>query len=355
MKAEYIILHHSGTPITQSAADLDNYYKEQGYNQGKLGMYASFHYSIDYKGVITRHRQENEIGYHSQVEKVNYKSIAICLIGNFDEEEPLEVQKSSLQRLVAEIRERQGRLPVIPYNEFDSEATSPGKKVTKDWIKGLFAKEMTLQEMRLQEEIDKLRKELEEVYGGKREIDTLLEKQRVYIKNLEVQSEQYKKDLAQSIRKQGKTETNIENLRSQLINTRKDLERVLQLAGQKETELHSFRRDSMEKKKELEEVLKLIGRKEADTTLLNNQVKSTKLELENVLKLAGRREVEANDLRVQLIKKEKRIKHLKVQLVMSRREINDFKTSLERAEEKLARRSIFRIFRRKKKLVPATA
>ena len=139
---KWIILHHSGglasDPLfdtsNQTFKDIDDYHKFRwnGTTNSSLGYYSGYHYVIDKLGIITQARNDLEGGAHTI--GMNYQSIGICLIGNFDAKYPTEQQKKTLSVLLSIL---QGRylIPwsrIVPHRTFANK-TCFGKNLTNTW------------------------------------------------------------------------------------------------------------------------------------------------------------------------------------------------------------------------------
>lgn len=111
-KPKHIILHHSITP-----RDLNKDITENSFNNSHKARefpasffkgntwYIGYHYVIYGDGEIRQYRDHNEPGAHCKEDGMNYKSIGICLVGDFDNETPSKAQIGSLRGLVNELRD----------------------------------------------------------------------------------------------------------------------------------------------------------------------------------------------------------------------------------------------------------
>lgn len=125
---EEIIVHHSGV-TGQNSEDYANYHV--GHN-GWPGI--GYHYVIenpnnlgDSRSIIVQGNPLDNISYHTVGQ--NTKSVAICVSGNFEIEEPTPEQMEALTWLIAHIR---GELPqeLEVYGHRDFSATScPGRNL----------------------------------------------------------------------------------------------------------------------------------------------------------------------------------------------------------------------------------
>lgn len=120
-----IIIHHSLVSYNKNADQFDainEYHKRKwnGKTKSSLGFYGGYHYQISKLGDVKRYRKENETGAHCSQKLMNYRSIGICLDGNFDIEEPTQEQCRSLYKLIKELQDIYG-VPdgnVYPHRHF---------------------------------------------------------------------------------------------------------------------------------------------------------------------------------------------------------------------------------------------
>jgi len=100
-KIEYIIIHHSATKKETTNFNAVNEYH---LSLGWKGI--GYHYFIEEDGTVKQGRDENTEGAHCRSDRMNHRSIGICLAGNFTEEEPSVGQLASLQSLLDLLRKR---------------------------------------------------------------------------------------------------------------------------------------------------------------------------------------------------------------------------------------------------------
>lgn len=141
-KIDKIVVHHSFTP---KALDMDkvinsisNNHKERLHQPvSKTGLYVAYHYVIGAKGRVKRTRMDDEIGYHASNWPVNQTSLGICLLGNFDAEQPDPEQLWALRDIIKTIKARYVITSVKGHRAYSSK-TCPGKNVTDQMIEDAF-------------------------------------------------------------------------------------------------------------------------------------------------------------------------------------------------------------------------
>lgn len=130
MKPKYLIIHHSANK-NSTFDNVDAYHKSKGW--GGIG----YHYFIETSGEVKQGRKENEIGAHCKDDKMNYKSIGICLAGNFMEHLWTPEQLKSLEELLFKLEKKYNidRIHnVLGHQEVDGASTDcPGYLIY--WLK----------------------------------------------------------------------------------------------------------------------------------------------------------------------------------------------------------------------------
>lgn len=88
-KPQFIIVHHSASSRDHTNIDQINaWHKARGFPQSSLGYYVGYHYVIFPDGKVFQARNDLEIGAHAKTaDGMNFKSIGICLAGNYETEE----------------------------------------------------------------------------------------------------------------------------------------------------------------------------------------------------------------------------------------------------------------------------
>ena len=110
-KPQNIVVHHSITP-----RDLNPDVTENSFNQTHKSKdfpasywnartwYIGYHFVIYGNGEVRQYRALNTVGAHCKEDNMNFKSIGICLAGDFDKEMPSTAQIDSLRTLVNSLR-----------------------------------------------------------------------------------------------------------------------------------------------------------------------------------------------------------------------------------------------------------
>ena len=135
---DLIVLHHSGIVIQERSKSPDRYkkiveairqhHKQLGWDD------IGYHYIIDPDGVIHIGRSLNTCGAHTK--GFNANSIGICLLGNFEVEEPTEKQLAQLNNLLRKLQDSwiPNVLSVRGHSEISLSPTlCPGKNLLR-WL-----------------------------------------------------------------------------------------------------------------------------------------------------------------------------------------------------------------------------
>lgn len=142
-KPEYIIIHHTATPKDKNPRTFDavkRYHISKGW--GDIG----YHYFIESDGTLFNGRNENVAGAHCYQDNMNFKSIGICLEGNFDIEEPNKEQLKTLKELIKTIQVKYN-IPdknVLPHRKYATYKSCPGKNFTDKEINELLSDDMDI-------------------------------------------------------------------------------------------------------------------------------------------------------------------------------------------------------------------
>lgn len=120
-KIEQVVIHHSASPKETTTFEMiESWHKERGFR--KIG----YNYLIDHKGNVLRGRDDNEIP--AQVKGKNKYAIGICVMGNFEEEQPSPAQLIALETLVLNLLDR---FPTaeLTWHKREAPTLCPGKNL----------------------------------------------------------------------------------------------------------------------------------------------------------------------------------------------------------------------------------
>jgi N-acetyl-anhydromuramyl-L-alanine amidase AmpD len=107
MTKDMVVLHHSAIPFNRSQVIE---IKRSHLNNSKIKQPIAYHYLIERvpDGQIVQCHEEEYIGHHAGNDKVNVRSIGVCVCGDFTWQLPTDEQIRSLARLLREIQLRWG-------------------------------------------------------------------------------------------------------------------------------------------------------------------------------------------------------------------------------------------------------
>jgi len=130
MDIEHIIIHHTAVSRqlnSQQYEAVREYHKKQGWG------YIGYHYFIEPNGLLMKGRQENVTGAHCKEDRMNYRSLGVCLAGNFDKEKPTDLQVESLKDIIAHLRIKYkiSRKNVKFHRHFTAHKSCPGYNFTQ--------------------------------------------------------------------------------------------------------------------------------------------------------------------------------------------------------------------------------
>lgn len=137
-KLEYLIIHHTAVSRKDNGFQFEAVRK---YHVGKGWGDIGYHYLIEPNGLLMKGRQETEAGAHCKEQEMNYRSLGICLTGNFDAEEPTKEQLKCLADILSHLRIKYD----IPFDrvkfhrDYAAYKTCPGKLFTGDVLKGVMS------------------------------------------------------------------------------------------------------------------------------------------------------------------------------------------------------------------------
>lgn len=138
MKANKIVIHHSVTPrdldLMKSVKSFDQNHKDRIWSPlSKLWRHVTYHFVIWWNGDHIQCRDIDEAWRHASNMTVNNSSIAICMTGNFDQEEPTEAQLLKLKKIVEYVQWELGPMTIHFHREFAAKSC-PWKNITSEMI-----------------------------------------------------------------------------------------------------------------------------------------------------------------------------------------------------------------------------
>ena len=140
MDPRYLVIHHSES-TWGDAAVIDKWHKDRGwsrigYHKVILNGYPTYkhratgNYLASADGKIQQGRADDEVGAHCKDGQMNYKSLGLCMIGNFDGDEPTEKQKEALTDACARLCMRHGiHVDHICFHNDFADKTCPGRRL----------------------------------------------------------------------------------------------------------------------------------------------------------------------------------------------------------------------------------
>jgi hypothetical protein len=128
---EFIIVHHSATDrdTTHFSTIKKNHIS---YGWGDIGYHKWIAGAADGDGTLIHGRPENTIGAHCTANKMNYRSIGICVCGNFQTQTPTANQLATLETLLDDLCKEKGisHEKVFGHGEVPGSATTcPGQNL----------------------------------------------------------------------------------------------------------------------------------------------------------------------------------------------------------------------------------
>lgn len=156
-KIKYLIIHHTATARDKTTfSAVKRYHVSKGW--GDIG----YHYFITADGKVWPGRSEDTIGAHARSSNMNYKSLGICLTGNFMKEVPTYEQLQSLHDLLLKLMKKYkiSRENVLGHREVPKSATACPGDFLLEWIEK-FRKEKS--EVKKSPQITKVIDHLEQV------------------------------------------------------------------------------------------------------------------------------------------------------------------------------------------------
>jgi len=108
-----LVVHHDAVAIPAAYDTMQRIQSEAAYHVKVGWKHLAYHYMIDNVGDIYQCVPEKEIGYHAGNYTMNQKSIAVCLHGNFETQNPTAAQKKALREFCEMMFTKRPDLPKL--------------------------------------------------------------------------------------------------------------------------------------------------------------------------------------------------------------------------------------------------
>jgi len=122
-----VVIHHSAFSQKDAPKQferIDQFHREKGWDC------IGYHFLIEADGEVRAGTPAAEEGAHCKQENMNRVSLGICLVGNFDEENPTEAQLRALTALLLDLEIERGN--IFFHREFADYKSCPGKNLEKE-------------------------------------------------------------------------------------------------------------------------------------------------------------------------------------------------------------------------------
>jgi len=129
---KYLGIHHSVTnPNSKNIWDFSDKNRDhhEGYYIGGEPYYGNYHYAIYQDGELVKIISHDFYTYHIGNYDINLTSLAICFVGNFEENEPSVVSLRTCNKLIQELKQMYPIERVYLRRELFQTAC-PGKNIT---------------------------------------------------------------------------------------------------------------------------------------------------------------------------------------------------------------------------------
>ena len=128
---DYLVVHHSASKPETTVEEITAWHIQRGFSG------IGYHKVITSDGEIHIGRQENVVP--ASVQGHNKGTLAVCLTGNFENDEPTEFQKISLMLLIREWQAKHPAAKVVGHRDLGA-TLCPGKNlyafIKKIWPEG---------------------------------------------------------------------------------------------------------------------------------------------------------------------------------------------------------------------------
>lgn len=125
--------------MAQTEKSIQRTHKERGFPISSLGWHVGYQYMIYGNGQVKQYRADKDNGAHCKEDLMNFKSIGICLIGDFDKELPsipqIAALKDLMQKKLTQFKIHPDK--IVPHRVFAGYKSCYGNKLPSDWAKKL--------------------------------------------------------------------------------------------------------------------------------------------------------------------------------------------------------------------------
>ena len=130
-KTDFVIVHHSATDRDTTTFESIKRWHMEHNGWDNIG----YHRVIEGDGSVHSGMPINMVGYHCLYDEFNYKSVAVCLTGNFQDEYPSEAQLESLEEILAEWETKYGisKEGILGHRETGAATSCPGNNLVS-WL-----------------------------------------------------------------------------------------------------------------------------------------------------------------------------------------------------------------------------
>lgn len=149
-KITHLVVHHTATAgRSTTLAGVNEAHRVRNWGtaakpvyakKSSLGWYVQYHYFINWRGVLTQTRADEEIGWHANA--ANAFSLGLCLAGWFDpghDAKPSADEVEMLAKFLKRLRTLY-HIPlkhIVPHRVFNPHKTCYGQNLADDWARKL--------------------------------------------------------------------------------------------------------------------------------------------------------------------------------------------------------------------------
>lgn len=133
---EWLIVHHTSGGGFPSFESVQHFHiTDPAYRFENIG----YHYFIEKDGTLKHGRPEGYHGAHTKEQKMNFKSVGICLSGDFDKFDPTSEQVWALSSLLGNLSKKYNipKERIVPHRHFAKYKSCYGNRLPDDWARNL--------------------------------------------------------------------------------------------------------------------------------------------------------------------------------------------------------------------------